>query len=77
MERRLIEEYFETVDGLLAGLRVENLDLAVEIASVPELVRGYGHVKARSLEEAESEKAALLERWRADGAGEAAPARAA
>ena len=77
MERRLIEEYFETVEELLAGLRAENLGLAVEIASIPEAIRGYGHVKARAVEEAEREKAALLERWRAGGGGEADRARAA
>ena len=77
MERRLIEEYFETVEELLAGLRAENLVLAVEVASVPELIRGYGHVKARAVAEAEAEKATLLERWRAEGGAEAGPARAA
>ena len=77
MERQLIEEYFEAVDELLAGLRPENLDLAVEIASVPERIRGYGHVKERAVEEAEAEKAALMERWRAGGGGEADRARAA
>ena len=77
MERRLIEEYFETVEELLAGLRAENLGLAVEIASIPEIIRGYGHVKARAVEAAESERAALLERWRAGGGSEAARARAA
>ena len=76
MERRLIEEYFETVGELLAGLRPENLGLAVEIASIPELIRGYGHVKERNIAEAEAMTATLLERWRA-GDGEAAPARAA
>ena len=76
-ERWLIEEYFATVDELLAGLRVENITLAVEIASVPESIRGYGHVKARAVEEAEAEKAAALERWRAGGGGEADRARAA
>ena len=65
MERRLIEEYFEAVDELLAGLRPENLDLAVELASVPERIRGYGHVKERNAADAESAKAALLGRWRA------------
>ena len=76
-ERRLIEEYFETVHELLAGLQSENLALAVEIASVPEQVRGYGHVKERNVVEAESAKAALIERWRAGDGGEAAPAQAA
>ena len=77
MERRLIEEYFETVEELLAGLRAENLGLAVEIASVPEQVRGYGHIKQRNVAEAKSTKAALLKRWRAGDGDEAEPARAA
>ena len=76
MERRLIEEYFETVEELLAGLRPGNLGLAVEVASVPELIRGYGHVKQRNLAEAEAARTALMERWRT-GSGEAAQARAA
>ena len=77
MERRLIKEYCEMVEELLAGLRTENLALAVESASVPELIRGYGHVKERNVAEAESRKAALLERWRSGGGGESEPARAA
>ena len=76
MERRLIDEYFETVEELVAGLRPENVALAVEIASVPEQIRGYGHVKQRNVAEAEAAKTALIERWRTGG-GEAAPARAA
>ena len=61
MERRLIEEYFETAEELLAGLRAENLGLAVEIASIPEQIRGYGHVKQRNVAEAKSTQASLLE----------------
>ena len=76
MERRLIDEYFATVEELVAGLRPENVALAVEIASVPEQIRGYGHVKQRNVAEAEAAKTALIERWRTGG-GEAAPARAA
>ena len=76
-ERRLIEEYFETVGLILGELRPENLALAVEIASVPELIRGFGHVKERNFAEAESVRAALLERWQAGDSGEREPARAA
>ena len=76
-ERRMIEDYFATVDALLGGLRSEDLALAVDIASVPERIRGYGHVKERNILEAETEKAALLERWRSGGAATAPPARAA
>ena len=76
-ERALIEEYFETVDELLSGLAPANLALAVEVASVPDRIRGYGHVKARNVAEAETERAALLEHWRAGGSEAAAEARAA
>ena len=75
MERRLIEDYFATVEALAAGLGPENHALAVEIASVPEGIRGFGHVKARHVVEAEAKAAALLERWRRGG--EAPAARAA
>ena len=77
MERRLIEEYFATVEELLAGLRPENLAFAVDLASVPDRIRGYGHVKERNVAEAETERAALLERWRTGGGEAAAEARAA
>ena len=45
-----------------------NLPLAAEIAAIPEQIRGYGHVKARHLAEAQQREDALLARWR-DGAG--------
>ena len=76
-ERRLIEAYFETVDELLTGLRFENIALAVEIASIPARIRGYGHVKERNVAQAESLKSSLLERWRTAGRSESARARAA
>ena len=77
MERRLIEVYFETVDELVAGLCPENIALAVDIAAVPELIRGYGHVKERNVEVANSQWAALLERWRTGGNAAPEAARAA
>ena len=64
------------MDELLGGLAPENLALAVEIASVPDRIRGFGHVKERNVAEAEAEWADLLAGWRAGG-GETAEARAA
>jgi len=71
MERALIEEYEQTVGTLLAGLTRENHALAIEIASLPETIRGYGHIKAKSVEAARKKLAELLARYRA------APVRAA
>jgi indolepyruvate ferredoxin oxidoreductase len=47
MERRWIADYRAGVDKALAGLSAESLANAVELARVPEDIRGYGHVKAR------------------------------
>ena len=64
-ERHLIECYEQVVASLLGGLDHANHAVAVEIASLPERIRGFGHVKARSIEEAERREAELLERFRA------------
>ncbi len=59
-ERALIAEYERAIETLLAGLDDENHKLAVEIASLPEHIRGYGHIKARSIEQAKAREAELL-----------------
>ena len=64
MERALIGEYEQTVATLLAGLRNDNLALAVEIASLPEAIRGYGHIKAASVAAARAKRDELLTRYR-------------
>jgi indolepyruvate ferredoxin oxidoreductase len=64
MERALIGEYEACITELLAGLSAERLPLAVEIARIPEEIRGYGHVKARHLAAARPKWAALMARWR-------------
>ncbi len=60
MERALIKEYHATVGGLLAKLNADNLSQAVAIASIPEDIRGYGHVKERHLKAAKAKEATLL-----------------
>jgi indolepyruvate ferredoxin oxidoreductase len=44
-ERALITEYREVVEQLLAGLTEGNHDLAVQVAALPDLVRGYEEIK--------------------------------
>ena len=72
-ERRLVTEYEAVIGELLAGLDHENHALAVEIASIPDAIRGYGHVKARHLAEAKAREVELLAAFRRP----AAPATAA
>ncbi|HEX2545781.1 MAG TPA: indolepyruvate ferredoxin oxidoreductase family protein [Ramlibacter sp.] len=63
-ERALTEEYRRTVEELLAGLQPGNHALAVDIAGLPEKIRGYGHVKARNLAAVRPQWEALLAQWR-------------
>ena len=64
MERRLIGEYAATIEELLGKLSSDNHALAVRIASIPEEIRGYGHVKERSLGIAKAKQADLLAAFR-------------
>ena len=63
-ERRLIADYEAMVDELCNGLSSRNHEIAIAIASVPEHIRGYGHVKEQHLEKAKAEEAALLRAFR-------------
>jgi indolepyruvate ferredoxin oxidoreductase len=64
-ERRLIGEYEAIVIELLDRLDRGNHKLAVDIASIPDRIRGYGHVKRRHLNEAKRREAELLAAFRA------------
>ncbi len=68
-ERALVQEYRASIDEVLAGLDAARLPLAVEIARLPEGIRGYGHVKARHLARVRPQWAALMEQWRHPQAG--------
>ena len=76
MERRLIEDYRGTVGEILDRLAPANHEAAVALASWPEGVKGFGHVKARSVEAAERRAARLAKALRA-GADAAPPEAAA
>jgi indolepyruvate ferredoxin oxidoreductase len=60
MERALVNEYREMIEALLGGLDAGNLANAIELASLPEQVRGFGHVKEAAVKKFRAEKARLL-----------------
>jgi indolepyruvate ferredoxin oxidoreductase len=62
-ERRLVADYERTVGGLLDTLDAGNAALAARIASIPEHIRGYGHVKHAHLADAMAREAELLQEW--------------
>ena len=65
MERRLIGEYQSTIDSVLATLDQNNHAMAVQIASVPESMRGFGHIKEKNVKAAKEREASLLAAYRA------------
>ena len=62
-ERRLIGDYKAMVQTLAARLTSANLPVAVQLAELPDEVRGFGHVKAANLAKAEAKRAALMEQF--------------
>jgi indolepyruvate ferredoxin oxidoreductase len=48
------------IENLLAGLNADNVANAVELANLPEQVRGFGHVKEAAVGKFRAEKAQLL-----------------
>ncbi|MDP1741182.1 indolepyruvate ferredoxin oxidoreductase family protein [Polaromonas sp.] len=64
MERALITQYQASIEELLQTLDADNHAAAVEVARIPELIRGYGHVKARHVEQAQQQWSEALTAFR-------------
>jgi indolepyruvate ferredoxin oxidoreductase len=63
-ERALIGEYMDIVEELISTLDAKRHPLALEIAQVPERIKGFGHVKDRNLRAARERWQTLLGQWR-------------
>ena len=64
MERALIGKYVASIDDVLAKLNADNHALALEIANLPDAIKGFGHVKARNVAAVRSKWNGLMEKWR-------------
>ncbi len=64
-ERKLIADYEALLAEIFSRLAPDNHHLAVALVSIPEKIRGFGHVKVRHLGAAKAEESALLEQFRA------------
>ncbi|MCB1418617.1 MAG: 2-oxoacid:acceptor oxidoreductase family protein, partial [Notoacmeibacter sp.] len=63
MERGLLRQYEQDLALVLSRLSDANLADAVTLASIPSQVRGFGHIKEANVKRAESERAAVMERF--------------
>jgi indolepyruvate ferredoxin oxidoreductase len=52
MERALVVDYLQSMEVVMRKLNLENalthLPLALELAKIPESIRGFGHVKEKN-----------------------------
>ena len=65
-ERADIDDYLSLLDELLSGLSDDNYTEAVELASLPARLRGFGHIKDRNREQLAGQRAQLLRRFRGE-----------
>ena len=59
MERQLLRDYEALLDELIRRLDAFNHGAAVELAALPQQIRGFGHVKEASVERARAKAAEL------------------
>jgi indolepyruvate ferredoxin oxidoreductase len=67
MERGLLAQYAGDLQLIANLLGQDNIEAATALASVPALVRGYGHVKQANAAKAADERSRLLERLQGGG----------
>jgi indolepyruvate ferredoxin oxidoreductase len=68
LDRDLRAGYERDIDALIGRLGPGTLAVSLKIASLPEKVRGYGHVKAANARAAGNERSVLMDEWRGLGA---------
>ena len=68
MERQLIEDYRSLVEEIADTVDQTNIDVAKKLLSLPEDIRGFGHVKEASVIQVKQSWQVLLDEYRARGA---------
>jgi len=63
-ERALMGQYMDTLEELMVGLSAGSLAAALEVASVPEQIKGFGHVKERNVQAAQQQWQTRLRAFR-------------
>src|SRR5262249_6893718 len=58
-ERQLLADYFTMIDQRIAALKPGQIPLLAKIARLPEMIRGYGHIKEENIRKAAAEQARL------------------
>jgi indolepyruvate ferredoxin oxidoreductase len=58
-ERKLIDDYLAMIEQHIAALKGGQIPILARLARLPEMIRGYGHIKEASISKSLAEKARL------------------
>lgn len=59
MERQLLADYEVVLDEIADEIKAENLRAAIKLANYPDVIKGFGHVKERNVDEAMNNRMSL------------------
>lgn len=63
-ERALVQNYIEMIEEFTQTLTPARLAVAIELARLPDDIRGFGHVKERNLKAVLERRSELLQSYR-------------
>jgi indolepyruvate ferredoxin oxidoreductase len=61
----MIADYLALVDEFCSTLDEDRFDTALQLAKLPDEIRGFGHVKERNMAAVAKKRERLIERYRA------------
>jgi indolepyruvate ferredoxin oxidoreductase len=64
MERQLIDDYRSLVEEIVDSVTESNIDLAKKLLSLPEEIKGFGHVKEANVAQVTASWQELLDQYR-------------
>ena len=67
MEHDLITEYQDLINLIIARINKDNYNIAVDLAELPEQIRGFGSVKKDAVKSTKIKQSALIEKFNCGG----------
>ena len=61
-ERALIADYEQVMDGVLKSVNADNHETCLALLTLPDMIRGFGPVKAENIKKAQVQKQILLQK---------------
>lgn len=63
-ERNLIAQYLSDLEQIIRDLNTDRHKLAIDIAALPDAIRGFGHIKTSAMIKVDAQRKALWQAWK-------------